>query len=54
VTVLTGGSGSVDAEVEAESNAYLAVLPDGTTPESASYTGPSGTVEFPLYDPSAE
>ena len=54
VTVQTSGSGAVDAEIEAEGNAYLAVLPDGLTPEAASYTGPSGSVEFPLYDPSAE
>lgn len=34
-------------------NAYLAVVPSGTELGAVAYTGPSGDVRFPIYDPSA-
>lgn len=43
--------GSEPEEVATEDNAYFAVVPAGTPLESVSYTGPSGAVEFPIYDP---
>jgi hypothetical protein len=51
VTVHTGTSAS--AAVEVEDNAYFTALPQGTVLRKLSYTGPSGVVEFPLYDPAA-
>ena len=50
VTVKTGVSDS--DVVEADGNAYYTVVEEGTVLRSVSYTGPSGTVEFPIYDPS--
>ena len=51
VSVQTGISDSVD--VATEDNAYYTVLPPGTQLRSVSYVGPSGPVEFPIYDPVA-
>jgi hypothetical protein len=49
VSVQTGGSESIDVVTEA--NAYYTVTPPGTSLRSVSYVGPSGSVEFPIYDP---
>ncbi|HEX2160835.1 MAG TPA: hypothetical protein VHF88_03345 [Thermoleophilaceae bacterium] len=38
--------------VPTEGNAYYTVVPAGTPLKGVSYAGPSGPVEFPLYDPS--
>jgi hypothetical protein len=46
---IAAGESSTRAEVV--DNGYLAVIPAGSALESASYTGPSGPVEFPIYDP---
>lgn len=51
VTVHTGVSAS--EAVEVQDNAYFTALPEGTPLRKLSYTGPSGAVEFPLYDPAA-
>jgi len=51
VTVNTSHEGLEVAQVV--DNAYLAVVPDGTELSSVSYSGPSGAVEFPIYDPMA-
>ena len=50
LSVRTGVAAST--EVEVEGNGYYTVVPAGTPLRSAAYTGPSGSVEFPLYDPS--
>ncbi len=49
VTVATGETDS--DELEVENNAYYTVLPAGTVLRELSYTGPSGSVAFPIYDP---
>jgi hypothetical protein len=49
VSVRTGASDSVD--LETEDNAYYTVVPAGTQLRSVGYAGPSGSVEFPIYDP---
>lgn len=50
VSVQTGTS---DSEVVAtDGNTYYTVVAPGTALRSLSYDGPSGTVEFPIYDPS--
>lgn len=49
VSVNTGTSSSTS--VGTQENAYFTVVPKGTVLRSLSYTGPSGVVEFPLYDP---
>lgn len=46
---IAAGVNSTEAEVV--DNGYLAVIPAGSALESASYAGPSGPVEFPVYDP---
>jgi hypothetical protein len=50
VAVRTGTSESTD--VEAANNSYYTVVPAGTPLRTVGYTGPSGPVEFPIYDPS--
>jgi hypothetical protein len=50
VTVETGVSAS--DVVETEGNAYYTVLESGTVLRKVSYEGPSGEVEFPIFDPS--
>jgi hypothetical protein len=50
VTVATGAAGSGAVDVLA--NTYFTVLDAGTAPGQVGYTGPSGHVEFPIYDPS--
>ena len=50
VAVQTGTTTS--AAVASEGNAYYTVVPAGTPLRTVEYTGPSGTVEFPIYDPS--
>jgi hypothetical protein len=50
VSLQTGESNS--AAVEVIDNAYYTVVPAGTALRNVSYTGPSGQVEFPIYDPS--
>jgi hypothetical protein len=50
VAIAAGGE-STNAEVV--DNAYLAVLPQGAPLETLSYRGPSGPVDFPIYDPQA-
>jgi hypothetical protein len=49
VTVETGEAHS--AQIEVENNAYYGVLPAGTSLRQLTYTGPSGAVAFPIYDP---
>jgi hypothetical protein len=49
VAVQTGTSDS--AEVLVENNTYYTVVPAGTQLRTVSYVGPSGPVEFPIYDP---
>lgn len=49
VAVGTGVSESTDVPVE--NNAYYTVVPGGTPVRTVSYEGPSGPVEFPIYDP---
>jgi hypothetical protein len=51
VTVETRQSNS--AIVSTENNAYFTAVPGGTPLQTLSYTGPSGGVEFALYDPAA-
>jgi hypothetical protein len=51
VTVETDQAGSGATKVAA--NAFLRVVPGGTKLSSVRYTGPSGEVEYPIYDPSA-
>jgi hypothetical protein len=50
VTVETGVSAS--DVVETDDNAYYTVVEEGTVLQTVSYDGPSGEVEFPIYDPS--
>jgi hypothetical protein len=38
-------------EVQVEDNAYFTVLPAGTPIQAMGYVGPSGPVEFDIYDP---
>lgn len=49
ISVRTGGSDSTGIEVK--DNAYYAVVPAGTLLRTVTYAGPSGPVEFPIYDP---
>jgi hypothetical protein len=49
VSVQVGASGSI--EVPAEDNAYYTVVPAGMRLRAVRYVGPSGPVEFPIYDP---
>lgn len=49
VSVQTIGTSSVD--IATENNAYYTVIPAGTPVQTMSYVGPSGPVEFPIYDP---
>jgi hypothetical protein len=49
VALDTGENDSVVHEVD--DNAYLAVAPAQTVLRAVRYTGPSGHVEFPIYDP---
>ena len=49
VSVETGKTQS--AAVRTEHNGYYTVVPAGTPLRTVSYTGPSGSVEFPIYDP---
>jgi hypothetical protein len=49
VSVQTGKSDS--AAVATKDNAYYTVVPAGTPLRTVSYVGPSGSVEFPIYDP---
>lgn len=49
VSVQTGTTTST--EVATEDNAYYTVVPHGTQLRTVSYIGPSGPVEFPIYDP---
>jgi hypothetical protein len=49
VTVKTGTSTSTS--VATDENAYFTVVPKGTPLRTVGYTGPSGVVEFPIYDP---
>lgn len=49
ISVLTGSSSSID--VPTEENAYYTVVPSHTRLRAVSYVGPSGPVEFPIYDP---
>jgi hypothetical protein len=49
VSVQTGTTEST--AVGTESNGYYTVVPAGTPLRTVSYTGPSGSVEFPIYDP---
>jgi hypothetical protein len=51
VVVDTGDPGSGATDVV--DNAFLAVVPEGTELRTVSYTGPSGPVSFPIYDPAA-
>jgi hypothetical protein len=51
VSVQTGTSDSTS--VETEDNAYYTVVAAGTALRTVSYTGPSGPVEFAIYDPAA-
>lgn len=46
-------AGVDSTEVDTEGNAYLAVVPDGAEVATATYTGPSGEMEYDIYDPSA-
>ena len=50
VAVRTGTSES--RQIEASNNSYYTVIPAGTPLRTIGYTGPSGAVEFPIYDPS--
>lgn len=49
VSVQTATSESTD--VATEDNAYYTVVPAGTPLRNVRYVGPSGSVEFPIYDP---
>lgn len=49
VSVQTGTTGSV--EVTVEDNTYYTVVPSGTPLRKVSYVGPSGPVDFDIYDP---
>jgi hypothetical protein len=49
VTVHTGTSD--ETVVEVTDNAYFTAVPEGTELRKVSYTGPSGLLDFPIYDP---
>lgn len=49
VSVRTSASESID--VATEKNAYYTVVPPGTPLQAVGYVGPSGPVEFPIYNP---
>lgn len=49
VSVQTGASHSTD--LATQDNAYYTVVPAGTQLRTVTYVGPSGPVEFPIYDP---
>lgn len=49
VSVQTGTTEST--AVPTEGNGYYTVVPAGTPLRTVSYAGPSGSVEFPIYDP---
>jgi hypothetical protein len=49
VTVHTGTSSSQTVSVT--DNAYFTAVPEGTALRKLTYAGPSGVVDFPLYDP---
>jgi hypothetical protein len=49
VTVKTGTSTSTS--VATDENAYFTAVAEGTPLRTVGYTGPSGVVEFPIYDP---
>jgi hypothetical protein len=49
ISIQTGTSEST--QLATEDNAYFAVVPPGTPLRTVRYTGPSGPVEFPIYDP---
>lgn len=49
VVVETGESSTTT--IETANNAYFTAAPEDTVLRSVSYVGPSGTVEFPIYDP---
>jgi hypothetical protein len=49
VSVQTGTSDST--EIETKDNAYYTVVPAGTRLRNVSYVGPSGPVDFRIYDP---
>lgn len=51
VSVQTATSESTG--VATEDNAYYTVVPAGTPIRTLRYTGPSGPVEFPIYDPAS-
>jgi hypothetical protein len=51
VAINTGSTSTTRADVEG--NAYFGVLPKGTALRSVAYEGPSGSVEYPIYDPAA-
>lgn len=52
VSVHTGVADSMVTSTQG--NAYYTVVPAGTPLRTVSYVGPSGSVEFPIYDPTAE
>jgi hypothetical protein len=51
VTVATDRSGS--GTVKVVNNAFFTVFAAGTALKTVSYSGPSGAVEYPIYDPTA-
>jgi hypothetical protein len=51
ITLKTGTAGS--ASVPVTDNGYYTAVPAGTALRSISYIGPSGAVEFPIYDPAS-
>lgn len=52
VTIKTGEADTLEAEIT--NNAYYKVLPAGTPLRSVAYIGPSGPVEYAIWDPSAD
>jgi hypothetical protein len=50
-TVTVTIEGDAPEVIEVEDNAYFAGFPEGTLIETIGYSGPSGEVEFPIYDP---
>ncbi|MEX1142470.1 MAG: hypothetical protein WD993_03585 [Thermoleophilaceae bacterium] len=53
VDSVTVAAGPHSTEVETQGNAYLAVVPAGAAVETATYTGPSGRMEYAIHDPAA-
>jgi hypothetical protein len=52
VESVTLHTGEADAEVVGVTdNGYYVAVPEGTVLRSVSFSGPSGPVEFPIYDP---